>query len=78
MTTTLLRNGTIIDGTGKPAFTGSLLVEDGFIKDIVQKGTGLPQTDQAIDADGLTVAPGFIDMHSHVDWVLPWSDHPQV
>lgn len=78
MTTTLFRNGSIIDGTGKSAFAGSLLVEDGFIKDIIQNGNGLPQADRVIDAEGGVIAPGFIDMHSHVDWVLPWSDHPQV
>lgn len=78
MATTLFRNGSIIDGTGKPAFAGSLLVEDEIIKDIIKDGSGLPQADQVIDAAGLVIAPGFIDMHSHVDWVLPWSEHPQV
>ena len=78
MATTLIRNGTLIDGTGKPAFTGSLLVENESIKDIFTAGEPLPQTARVIDADGLVIAPGFIDMHSHVDWVLPWSDHPRV
>ena len=78
MTTTLFENGTIIDRTGKPAFAGSLLVEDDLIKDVIKDGDGLPQTDQVIDAEGLVIAPGFIDMHSHADWVLPWVDHPRV
>ncbi len=78
MTTTLFQNGSIIDGTGTPAFDGSLLVADGRIKDVIKAGEGLPQADQVIDAEGLVIAPGFIDMHSHVDWVLPWSEHPQV
>ncbi|MCP3953618.1 MAG: amidohydrolase family protein [Desulfobacterales bacterium] len=78
MTATLFQNGTIIDGTGKPAFAGSLLVEDDRIKDIITNGNGLPPTDQVIDTDGLVIAPGFIDMHSHADWVLPWQDHPKV
>ncbi len=78
MTSTLFKNGTIIDGTGNPAFTGSLLVEDTRIKNIIRNGNGLPQTEQVIDAEGLVIAPGFIDMHSHADWVLPWEGHPQV
>ncbi len=78
MTTTLFRNGTIIDGTGKPAFAGSLLAEDDRIIDIIKEGEVLPQADQVIAAKGLVIAPGFIDMHSHADWVLPWEDHPRV
>ena len=78
MTSTLFRNGSIIDGTGKPAFAGSLLVEDDRIKDVIKNGAGLPQADKVLDAEGLVIAPGFIDMHSHADWVLPWQDHPQV
>jgi len=78
MTTTLFENGTIIDGTGAPAFAGSLLVENDRITDILRVGADVPSADQVIDAAGLVIAPGFIDMHSHVDWVLPWSDHPQV
>jgi N-acyl-D-amino-acid deacylase len=38
---------------------------------VVTKGAALPRADTVIDAAGLTIAPGFIDMHSHADWVLP-------
>jgi len=31
-----------------------------------------------IDAEGLVIAPGFIDMHSHMDWALPADKHPEV
>ena len=78
MATTLFQNGTIVDGTGQPSFTGSVLVEDSLIKDVIKETTGLPQVDRVIDARGLVVAPGFIDMHSHADWVIPWSGHDQV
>jgi len=78
MPTTLLKNGTIVDGTGRPAIPGSVLVEDGRITDIISAVEALPAADRTIEAEGLVIAPGFIDMHSHADWVLPWEEHPRV
>jgi len=60
-----IKNGMIIDGTGKKAYLGGILVENevitamGSIED--------QEFDQIIDAQGLIVAPGFIDTHSHSD-----------
>jgi N-acyl-D-aspartate/D-glutamate deacylase len=64
----VVRNGRIIDGTGNPWFVGDVAVSDDRIAVVgrVASGTGK----QEIDAKGLAVAPGFIDMHSHSDWVL--------
>jgi N-acyl-D-amino-acid deacylase len=78
MTTTLIQGGTLIDGTGAPAAPGSLLIEDDGIAAIIPAGQPLPAAATVIVADGLAVAPGFIDMHSHADWVLPLDDHPEV
>jgi len=78
MTTTLFKNGTIIDGTGRPAIVGSVLVENNQISDIIAATTEVPAADRVVDAEGLVIAPGFIDMHSHADWVLPWEEHPRV
>jgi N-acyl-D-amino-acid deacylase len=64
----LLTGARIIDGTGAPARTGDLLIEDERIAEVI--ATTLPP-DEAIDARGLVVAPGFIDMHSHGDFSLP-------
>lgn len=62
----LIRNANIIDGSGKPARRGNVGIEDGKLK-----LTGLPETaGQVIDASGLTLAPGFIDAHSHGDRIL--------
>ena len=62
----LIKNGFIIDGTGKPGFPGMLAVEGELIT-----GVGLETAplnfDQVIDACGMVVAPGFIDTHSHSD-----------
>jgi len=77
MKTLLIKNGTVVDGTGSPAFAGHVLIHDDRIKSLFYKGETLPPADMVIDAAGLAVAPGFIDMHSHADWVLPREDHEQ-
>src|SRR5688572_1870875 len=61
----LLRNGKIIDGAGNPWFYGDLLIRGGKIAEIgkLAAQAGLEE----IDATGLVVAPGFIDVHTHVD-----------
>jgi len=60
----LITNAKIIDGTGKPAFTGSVAIKGEMIA-AVGKVTGEATT--VIDATGLVVCPGFIDPHSHAD-----------
>ncbi|KJS46235.1 MAG: D-aminoacylase, partial [Peptococcaceae bacterium BRH_c23] len=59
----LIRNGFIIDGTGKPGFYADLAVTQGKIIEISAKIEC--QADLIIDAFGLTVCPGFIDPHVH-------------
>jgi N-acyl-D-amino-acid deacylase len=63
---TLIRNGWIVDGSGKPRYKAELVVEDELIAFVgaVHHSDGF---DRMIDADGLIVAPGFIDTHSHSD-----------
>lgn len=66
-----LDNATIYDGTGAPPFCGGILVEDARIA-VVQRYGGsmplvLPRADQVIDARGLALSPGFIDVHGHSD-----------
>jgi N-acyl-D-amino-acid deacylase len=61
----LIRNGTIVDGTGGPRYRADLLVEAGTI---VAIGRNLAADGrEVVDASGLVVAPGFIDTHSHSD-----------
>jgi dihydroorotase/N-acyl-D-amino-acid deacylase len=65
MSFTLLGGGRIIDGSGAPSFDGDLLLEDDRV---VSAGkTPRPDGAQLIDCAGKTVAPGFIDLHSHSD-----------
>ena len=61
----LIKNGLIVDGSGKPAFYGDLAVKDGKIAKIAASIEGTAA--EIIDASGLQVAPGFIDNHSHSD-----------
>ncbi len=61
----IIRNGTIIDGSGNPWFKGDLCIENEKISHIGNLD-GI-KADEEIDASGLIVCPGFIDVHSHGD-----------
>lgn len=71
---TLIKNATIVDGSGKPAYEADLLIKDDKIEKIGQIGD--TDVERTIDAKGLVVAPGFIDTHSHSD--LDVLLHPHV
>jgi N-acyl-D-aspartate/D-glutamate deacylase len=64
----VIRNGKIVDGTGNPWFVGDVAIRG---DKIVAVGR-IPETEanKEIDAEGLVIAPGFIDMHSHSDFLL--------
>ena len=66
----LIRNGTIIDGTRVPRYTGDILVKDGHIVEIASRVKA--SAEREIDADGLIVTPGFIDLHTHYDAQIRW------
>jgi N-acyl-D-aspartate/D-glutamate deacylase len=65
----LIKNGRIIDGSGTGSFIGDVAVRDGRIALVGKAETGAARV---IDADGLAVAPGFIDGHTHYDGQLFW------
>jgi N-acyl-D-amino-acid deacylase len=78
LATLLLRDGQVVDGTGGAAFKGHVLIDGDRIGAVIPEGQEIPPTDEEIDADGCVIAPGFIDMHSHSDWLLWDPDHPSV
>jgi N-acyl-D-aspartate/D-glutamate deacylase len=67
----VIRNGTIVDGTGGDPYEADLAVIDGKIAAI---GEGIGKGSEEIDARGKLVTPGFIDVHTHYDAQVTWSD----
>jgi N-acyl-D-aspartate/D-glutamate deacylase len=65
----LIRNGIVIDGSGRPGVRADVAVHQGRIAEIGRIGGGARET---IDADGLVVSPGFIDPHTHYDAQICW------
>jgi N-acyl-D-amino-acid deacylase len=72
----LLKNGFIIDGSGKKGFNGSLLINDNRIEKI--SPSEINATGRVIDCAGLVIMPGIIDAHSHMDWYLPIQGHDEL
>jgi len=72
----LLKNGKIVDGTGNPWYYGDVAVADGKIVSIGKLDGD--QAEETIDADGLVIAPGFVDIHTHADFILPLDNHMEI
>ncbi len=66
----VIRNGTIVDGLGAEPYRGDVAVTGGVI---VAVGTVEGDADREIDATGLLVTPGFVDLHTHYDGQAIWS-----
>src|SRR5438105_307048 len=71
----VIRNGTIVDGTGNPWFVGDVAITGDRVVAVGRIPPGTAKL--TIDAKGLVVAPGFIDMHSHSDDLLLEDGHAQ-
>ncbi|MEJ7637617.1 MAG: amidohydrolase family protein [Singulisphaera sp.] len=65
----VIRGGKVVDGTGNPWFLGDVAIRGDRIA-VVGRVPRDARSGREIDARGLVVAPGFIDIHSHSDWVL--------
>lgn len=67
----VIRNGTVVDGTGADRIHADIGVKDGIITDIGEVSGSAKET---IDASDLIVAPGFVDPHTHYDAQICWDD----
>jgi N-acyl-D-aspartate/D-glutamate deacylase len=70
----VVRGGTIVDGTGADRFVGDVAVKDGVIVEI---GHVVGRGSEEIDATGLLVTPGFVDVHTHYDGQAAWDQRMQ-
>jgi N-acyl-D-aspartate/D-glutamate deacylase len=65
----VIRAGTVVDGTGAPARTADVAVDEGIVTELGRvDGEGRRE----LDADGLVVAPGWVDIHTHYDGQVTW------
>ncbi len=69
----ILKGGTIVDGMRMPRYTSDLAIKDGKIAKI--GGVRHSSADKVLDASGLIVAPGFVDLHTHYDAQIYWDPY---
>ncbi len=67
----VIRGGRLVDGTGSPARHADVVVDDGIVTEVCDVGSG-GAGDREIDADGMVVTPGFVDLHTHLDAQVAW------
>ena len=65
----VIRNGTIVDGTGEAPFQGDIAIDDGRISAI---GRIEAEGRETVDATGQIITPGFVDIHTHFDGQITW------
>ena len=75
----LVRNGVVVDGSGAERFRADVGIKNRKVAALISPADAPSATaPREIDATGLVIAPGFIDLHSHSDWVAPIPDHGQI
>ncbi len=68
-----IKGGTVVDGTRVPRYRADVWIKDGQVAQIGGRAPGSAK--QVIDADGLIVAPGFVDLHTHYDAQIRWDPY---
>ncbi|MDX2744876.1 D-aminoacylase [Streptomyces sp. NRRL_B-2557] len=67
----VIRDARVVDGTGAPSYRADVGITDGRVAEIRREGDGpRPTGARTVDADGLALSPGFVDMHAHSDLAL--------
>ena len=69
----VIRGGMVVDGSRLPRFRADIGIKDGVIAEIGR--IAATEADETIDAGGLIVAPGFVDLHTHYDAQLFWDPY---
>jgi len=69
----LISGGTVVDGTGAAARLADVVIDDAVVTAVVEPGTAAPAT-REMDATGLLVTPGWVDVHTHFDGQATWDD----
>jgi N-acyl-D-aspartate/D-glutamate deacylase len=72
MLDTVIRGGTVVDGSGQPSFVGDVGIQDGRIAAV---GGKLGAAKREIDAQGAIVTPGWVDVHTHYDGQVTWDPY---
>lgn len=65
----VIRGGTVVDGSGEPAFQADVAIQNGMIAEV---GTDVGPGEREVDATGKLVTPGWVDMHTHYDAQATW------
>ncbi len=68
----VIRGGTVVDGYGAPPRTADVAIDGGLVAEVGRVGGGARRL---VDADGLLVTPGFVDIHTHFDGQATWDEH---
>ncbi len=68
----VISGATIVDGTGAPAFMGDVAVTDGIITQVGGRAEGTAK--RRLDAEGMTLTPGWVDVHTHYDGQVTWDE----
>lgn len=68
----IIRNATIIDGTGTAGRPGDVIVDDGCITSILPAGQSPTEAGRVIETRGDLLTPGFVDIHTHYDGQVCW------
>ena len=74
MSDLVIRNARLVDGSGAPARMADVVVDDGLVADVAPAGSA-GDADRTVEADGLLLTPGWVDVHTHYDAQASWDPY---